>query len=143
MSQQQSFGRFLKKSGAVYSVFALMFLVSLSAASVSATEPPPEFVLKWGTLGSGDGQFDNPNGIAVDSIGNVYVADAANRRIQKFDSNGNFLLKWGTSGGGDGQFRAPIGVVAAAFGNVYVTEQVGHRVQKFGLTDTDGDGVPD
>jgi hypothetical protein len=191
MSQQQSFGRFLKKSGAVYSVFALMFLVSLSAASVSATEPPPEFVLKWGTLGSGDGQFDNPNGIAVDSIGNVYVADAANRRVQKFDSNGNFLLKWGTSGsgngqftqangigvdqnsnvyvtdaglnpriqkfdsngnfllkwgtlgGGDGQFRAPIGVVAAAFGNVYVTEQVGHRVQKFGLTDTDGDGVPD
>ena len=38
---------------------------------------------------------DDPNGIAVDSSGNVYVADADNNRIQKFNSNGTFITKWG------------------------------------------------
>ena len=40
-------------------------------------------------------------GIAVDSSGNVYVADYSigftdNDRIQKFDSDGNFITKWGS-----------------------------------------------
>ena len=36
-------------------------------------------------MGPGNGQFEAPNGIAVDSLGNVYVADTNNRRLQKFD----------------------------------------------------------
>jgi CSLREA domain-containing protein len=39
---------------------------------------------KWGTLGSGDGQFNAPRGVAVDGGGNIYVADTLNHRIQKF-----------------------------------------------------------
>lgn len=41
------------------------------------------FVTKWGSYGSGDGQFYYPEGIAVDSSLNVYVADVLNYRIQK------------------------------------------------------------
>jgi tripartite motif-containing protein 71 len=47
-------------------------------------EQPPSFITKWGSQGEGDGQFDRPSGVAVDSSGNVYVADARNHRIQKF-----------------------------------------------------------
>jgi len=42
------------------------------------------FGSKWGTEGTGDGQFDNPAGVAVASDGSVYVADSLNDRIQKF-----------------------------------------------------------
>jgi DNA-binding beta-propeller fold protein YncE len=42
------------------------------------------FVSKWGSQGTGDGQFYAPCGIAVDSSGNVYVLDSGNSRIQKF-----------------------------------------------------------
>jgi NHL repeat len=35
------------------------------------------FVRTWGSVGTGDGQFQGPGGIAVDSSGNVYVADPA------------------------------------------------------------------
>jgi len=39
---------------------------------------------KWGSRGAGDGQFNDPRGIAVDGEGNVYVGDRNNNRIQKF-----------------------------------------------------------
>jgi DNA-binding beta-propeller fold protein YncE len=42
------------------------------------------FVSKWGSRGTGDGQFDHPEGLAVSSDGSVYVADMNNHRIQKF-----------------------------------------------------------
>ena len=42
------------------------------------------FVIKWGTAGTGDGQFNWPTGVAVAPDGSVYVADALNNRIQKF-----------------------------------------------------------
>jgi tripartite motif-containing protein 71 len=51
----------------------------------------------WGSPGSGPGQFNNPNGIAVDSLGMVYVSDTDNNRIQKFDSNGKFIINWGSA----------------------------------------------
>ena len=51
-----------------------------------------------------DGQFSFPNGVAVDSSGNLYVVDFDNNRIRKFNSNGTFITKWGSYGTGDGQF---------------------------------------
>ena len=63
----------------------------------------------WGAYGSGNGRFYDPHGIAIDDSGNVYVADADNDRIQKFDPNGAFITKWGTYGSGNGQFYWPVG----------------------------------
>jgi DNA-binding beta-propeller fold protein YncE len=49
----------------------------------------------WGGKGNGDGQFDDPTSVAVETTNNkVYVADPINRRIQVFDSEGKFLTKW-------------------------------------------------
>ena len=53
------------------------------------------FKAMWGQKSTGDGEFDRPVGITVDSDGNVYVADSGNNRIQKFNSTGVFLGKVG------------------------------------------------
>ena len=87
--------------------------------------------LKWGSYGTGNGQFNYPWGVSIDSFGNVYVADKGNNRIQKFDSSGNFILKWGSYGTGDGQFKYPHGVTVDSSGNVYVADQSNGRIQKF------------
>jgi DNA-binding beta-propeller fold protein YncE len=76
-------------------------------------------------------QFSSPNGISVDPAGNVYVVDAGNYRIQKFDSKGIFITKWGTSGTADGQFSSPNGISVDPAGNVYVVDAGNYRIQKF------------
>jgi uncharacterized protein (TIGR03663 family) len=87
--------------------------------------------LIWGSQGKGNGQFQDPRGIAVDAEGNVYVVDSGNHRIQKFDSNGKFLAQWGSQGTGPGQFQEPWGIAVDAKGNVYVADTWNHRLQKF------------
>jgi uncharacterized protein YjiK len=42
------------------------------------------FITKWGSWGTGDGQFAGPEGIAIDSNGNIFIAEEYNNRIQKF-----------------------------------------------------------
>jgi tripartite motif-containing protein 71 len=89
------------------------------------------FITKWGSKGTGDGQFNGPNDIALDPSGNIYVLDSDNGRVQKFDSNGNFITKWGSGGIGDGQFYGATGIAVDSSGNVYVADTQNHRIQKF------------
>ncbi|MFC2169968.1 PKD domain-containing protein [Acidobacteriota bacterium] len=102
-----------------------------------------------GDSGSGDGQFDRPHDIAVDSDGYVYVADMWNWRIQKFDSDGGFIGwwgldntgftgwhgpgtgTWGVAGTGDGQLHFPHDIAIDSDGYVYVSDPGPHRIQKF------------
>jgi hypothetical protein len=85
----------------------------------------------WGTAGSGDGQFSGPLGVAIDLVGNVYVVDSGNNRIQKFNTSGTFIAKWGTAGAGNGQFSNPAGIAVDPSGNVYVADTFNNRIQKF------------
>ncbi len=90
-----------------------------------------EDVLRWGSRGDGNGEFSEPDGVAVDKDGNVYVTDTLNNRVQKFTSNGAFLLKWGTRGSGDREFYFPFGIAVDKEGYVYVADTNNNRIQKF------------
>jgi DNA-binding beta-propeller fold protein YncE len=56
------------------------------------------FIKHWGSTGSGQGQFTGVKALAIDAQGNVYVADAGNKRIQVFDSEGTFTSEFGNVG---------------------------------------------
>src|SRR5580765_1401679 len=62
------------------------------------------FILKWGSSGTADGQFLHPHDVAVSRSGYVYVGDYHIPNVQKFDANGNFILMWGSNGTADGEF---------------------------------------
>ncbi|GAA4082157.1 NHL repeat-containing protein [Nocardioides kongjuensis] len=94
------------------------------------------FLGRWGGPGSGDGQLDNPQSIAVAPGGDVYVGERWNNRVSRFSATGVFLGKWGQLGTTPGSFHWPRGLATDSQGNVYVADYAdgaaqGGRVQVF------------
>ena len=114
---------------AVIIILSIVSLLILFAFPIVDANSPYSFATKWGSRGTGDGQFSAPQGVAVDSSNNVYVVDVNNDRVQKFNSNGNFITKWGSAGTGHGQFDVPEDVAVDLSNNVYVVDT--SKIQKF------------
>jgi hypothetical protein len=57
-----------------------------------------KFIKQWGSTGAEPGQFNGAKSLAIDAQGNVYVADAGNKRIEVFDSEGTFKTQFGNIG---------------------------------------------
>ena len=87
---------------------------------ISVFDKDGEFLSKWGTGGSGNGQISKPCGLTFDSDDNLLVADAGNNRIQKFSKDGKLLAKWGEAGSSQGQINVPWGLTIDSRGDVYV-----------------------
>ena len=74
-----------------------------------------EFIMTWGSTGTGAGEFHTPHALAMDSRGRLFVGDRGNNRLQIFDQQGNFLDQWS-------QFGRPSGMYIDANDILYVTD---------------------
>lgn len=109
-----------------------------------------------GSAGTGDGEFNNPAGIAIGG-GDLWVADANNNRLEEFnESTGAFIqaVGWGVTdganhfeqctssceagirGSGSGEFSTPNGVAVDPSGNVWVSDGGNNRVQELSSAGT-------
>lgn len=68
------------------------------------------------------GEFNVPNGLAIDKDGNLYVGDQLNCRIQIFDPNGTYLRSFGTRGASDSQFESPMGMAIDKNGLLWIVD---------------------
>ncbi|MBI6546423.1 MAG: SMP-30/gluconolactonase/LRE family protein, partial [Cyanobacteria bacterium NC_groundwater_1444_Ag_S-0.65um_54_12] len=97
----------------------------------------------WGYSGDGgpatSAKLDGPIGITLDTIGNLYIADAGNKRIRRVDTSGIITTVAGNGSfgyAGDGgpatsaNFRNPNDVAIDGAGNLYIADTGNHRVRK-------------
>jgi sugar lactone lactonase YvrE len=99
------------------------------------------FVAGTGIIGLKDGPgteatFTNPEGIAVDAAGNLYVGDLSNAAVRKITPNGIVsTIAGGARGFAEGigpvaKFLEPSGITADKAGNVFVTDVGNARIRK-------------
>jgi hypothetical protein len=84
-----------------------------------------------GEKGPAEGQFAKPTHLVVDRQGSVYVTDAFNFRVQKFDPEGKFLKSYGYLGDAFGAFARPKGLDIDRDGHLYVVDAAFENVQIF------------
>lgn len=78
-----------------------------------------------GSRGTGEGQFNFPVDVAIDSKDNLIVSDSLNARIQILDKDGRFISKFGERGSGLGFFKMIKGVAVSKDDNIYVVDGQG------------------
>ena len=89
-----------------------------------------DYLNHWGTAGSGDGELDEPSGLAIrDDI--VFVVDTENHRVQKFTLDGKYVGQFGSFGDGPGQLNTPWGIGLDKDSNVFVADWRNDRIQSF------------
>jgi hypothetical protein len=152
-------------------IVAMLVGATLTATSVGATGDSKVVYDTFGQTGQSGAQFIQAGGLAVNNtgaggagVGDVYVADRNNHRVQRFTANGTFIAAWGfgvsisTPGNGyeictsasdckagivsvspapGGEFSQPVGVaVNQLTGHVYVSDRNFFRVQELTATGT-------
>ena len=91
----------------------------------------------WGSFGVTPGRFKSPSGLAVSSVGEVFVCDRDNHRVQVFDLDGTFRRTWGSDGVAPGQCHYyPHHIAVSAAGEVRMLVSDDTRVQVFGADGT-------
>ena len=92
------------------------------------SRPTASFSAVIGTKGSGHGQLGDPNGVAIDRTGNIYVAEASNHRVQKLAPDGTFVAEWK---GPEPGFYGPRRIAVGPDDSIYVVDQGRNRIVKF------------
>jgi sugar lactone lactonase YvrE len=75
--------------------------------------------------------FNSPSDLVMDDAGNMYILDAGNDRIQKFDPEGKILASFGREGQGPGEFQSPASLDIDADGNLVVADWRARKIQIF------------
>ncbi len=97
----------------------------------SETVYPPAFTAKFGSEGSGKGQFNHPLDVALDAAGNIWVDDRNNDRMEEFSSTGAFIAEYGSKGSGNDQFSNPWALaINQGSGDVYVADTGNDRMEE-------------
>lgn len=126
-------GRFRYPAGIAIDAHGNVFVADAFNNRVQVFSSEGTYLRQWGGIGFGigggwPGWFRLAKDIALDTTGNVYVADAFNDRVQKFTPTGKLLSVWQPN---DPAPRYPSGVAVDPDGTAYVAEFYANRVRQF------------
>lgn len=87
------------------------------------------FVRAFAIEGQGSGELYDPEGIASDSAGHLYVVDDVAGHVEEFTATGKYMATFGGSGSGESQLKNPVGIAINAAGDMFVADTENNRVE--------------
>lgn len=108
-----------------------IYLVDQTDSKVEVFDLAGRELFSFGKLGGGDGEFNRPSAITINSKGEVIVGDTFNGRIQIFDHDGKYLRKFGQKGDDAASFSIIKGVAVDSDDNIYVTDGKANQFKVF------------
>ena len=119
-----------------------IYVTDTRSDSIWKYSPTGAVITKWGSRGSGEGQFSDPLNIAIDSQDFIYVTDFFNNRIQKFSSSGTYISHWDFLKGAPGicptaaspsecwETHSLGGLAAGTDGSLYIADRSNYSIYK-------------
>lgn len=87
--------------------------------SLGSVEADEEYLFSWVQY------------ITTDSLGNIYVCDSKENRIQVYNKDGKYLKTIGQKGQGPGELMRPMKVLIGRNGNIYINDDLNYRISIF------------
>ena len=97
-----------------------------SGRCIAVHRPNGELVQKFGF-----DRLNGPHGLAVNSKGQLFVAEWSSHRVSVYSENGEFQYSFGSRGSQPGEFDRPVQICIDQDGLVYVSDRDNNRVQIF------------
>jgi DNA-binding beta-propeller fold protein YncE len=92
---------------------------------------PEGFCASLSSYESSEVKLGTPNAVALDSSGDLWVAESAQDRVLEFNSQRKYLRQFGSEGSANGQFMGIAGIATNSAGDLYVADTANDRVQEF------------
>lgn len=126
-------GRMMPHIRSVLNVFILVCFLPAGKLFAQNTAVPLQLVYtgSWGGTGSGEGELKEPQSLAVDPAGNVFICDTGNHRMQKFSLQGRLIAHAGGFGWGQEQFDLPVSITARNGLDVYIADFNTNRILRY------------
>ena len=99
-----------------------LFFSEYGGDRITRTNTDGGKLIRFGSTGSGDGEFLGPQFIAADEFGYIYVTDEGNKRVSKYTKDGDFLFSFGNKSASFEGFSEPTGI-AYKNGNILVADK--------------------
>lgn len=115
---------FFETANKVASSNGYVYTLDQSTSVIHKFDSTGILITKFGSIGSREGQFLLPNGIAVDNLDNLWVLDAGNFRVQKFDAFGTFIGAYTPT---NTPLVSPQGIAVDNLGFVYIIDSGGQN----------------
>lgn len=125
----QGAGEFLMPMGVILDPYRQLYVADAGNNRVQVIDTDGHFIAEFGSFGWREGEFDNPNDLAL-SLDTLYVADTGNNRVQ-YCNLVNRIFYPIASTSDDYQFDAPEGIGIGRNGEVYVVDTLNHRWVQF------------
>ncbi len=104
--------------------------VALNIVGIQKVKLDHEYLGQIGGYGRDMGDMIGPTALALDSDGNLYLADEVLQRITVYSPAGDPRSMWGNVGDRDGEFDGPADMVFDAYDNMLLVDHKNHRIQK-------------